>query len=433
MIPTYTCLIKNFMGEYAIFFHSVSQNCVCVSISQEGSNEVLNIHALAVAPIQNSQLLLLTPNHEFSLWLGDQVYVKLQVPLPKAPSKFCSSPRKLRRKAGHFDLNQQELPLEFRNANDNQVSVVCSSGAVYRMRVTVQVKDRLVNIILDALRIILLPNDYLSLWASVLEQLQKSNDEWNILSRCIFDFLGIETVNAVSSAPLKQRLPKEFERNSPDIVRNELTFKAMDHVHTQKYLPNIFSALHLVFEEIKLNTRMGLELLLLGDFLVILAKLLQLDNYLHEYAHHGFTNTAMVYPARLLINKRLLSSPIPNIFNWVKLVFSSSSMSHFPSIHDLLSRRSSAVFTSNPIPDPCQRTRFLVDTFTCWKQCEGSKATFLQVLGDKHVNMTWVHSLPVSIALIIRELMYHPDSTIPKGLSSDIYHFIGIEIMSYFG
>ncbi|CAG8436254.1 8034_t:CDS:2 [Ambispora gerdemannii] len=198
----------------------------------------------------------------------------------------------------------------------------------------------------------------------------------------------------------------------------------------QAYLPSILYALHLLYEDLKLNVILQKYMQYHLPLLMQLASLLGWESYLDYYTRHNITGKSLkltkdtINTEEIEYNKSILSPP--NIYQWILYRLRTKGViTQFPSVHDI------GLLFNIPCPeiirdfDCCTRT--LKVCGFCNELFAVGPASMILKMVQEGFKLKDVDALPFGIALPLREAIRKCRMRPPNDWPGDAYILIGRE------
>ncbi|KAF3987089.1 hypothetical protein FT663_04598 [Candidozyma haemuli var. vulneris] len=290
---------------------------------------------------------------------------------------------------------------------DNSVSLIAQSGESHIIRLILEPKNEFVGICLDIWR-------YLSgskinehvwvFWRSALV-LDKDLDEWRayviVILSLVFPFDGSEsdvTINGITELlPLAKKHHEYFD---------------FDY-SLQELLPYIVVALHLIYEETKLDTLAKKNLDRLG---LLLTQLTTWMGWSDQWTTFYMVDNSIIDRATKLLSTILLYSP-PNLFESLVSIFENK-RSRYPKFSQLVEEGDSVNMMMTP------RTHIVLEIFEILVSHEPAKA-IVKALATYGITSNDLETFPLGISMPIKECLLQCQSDPDLSWDIDILKLIG--------
>uniref|UniRef100_A0A8C4PIT9 Anaphase promoting complex subunit 1 n=1 Tax=Equus asinus TaxID=9793 RepID=A0A8C4PIT9_EQUAS len=352
------------------------------------------------------------------------------------------------------DCTFQQLGTYIHSIRDpvhNRVTLELSNGSMVRITIPEIATSELVQTCLQAIKFILpkeIAVQMLVKWYSVHSAPggPSYHSEWNLFVICLMNMMGYNTDRLAWTrnfdfegslspviAPKKARpsetgsdddweylLNSDYHQNVESHLLNRSLCLSPLEVSQMKdedfsqnlildsstllftHIPAIFFVLHLVYEELKLNTLMGEGIRSLVDLLVQLARDLKLEPYVDHYYRDyptlvrttGQVCTVDQGQTGFMHHPSFFTSEPPNIYQWVSSCLRGEGMPPYPYL-----------------PGICERSRLVVLSIALYILGDESSVSeeSSQYLSKITIGFTLrdLETLPFGIALPIRDAIYH--------------------------
>uniref|UniRef100_A0A8D1CG35 Anaphase-promoting complex subunit 1 n=1 Tax=Sus scrofa TaxID=9823 RepID=A0A8D1CG35_PIG len=380
------------------------------------------------------------------LWKPGAVVLLSPVPELRDSSKLHDS-------LYNEDCTFQQLGTYIHSIRDpvhNRVTLELSNGSMVRITIPEIATSELVQTCLQAIKFIL-PKEVavqmLVKWYSVHSAPggPSYHSEWNLFVTCLMNMMGYNTDRLAWTrnfdfegslspviAPKKARpsetgsdddweylLSSEYHRNvESHLLNKSLCLSPLEVSQTRDedfsqtlsldsstllftHIPAIFFVLHLVYEELKLNTLMGEGIRSLVELLVQLARDLKLEPYIDHYYRDyptlvrttGQVCTIDQGQTGFMHHPSFFTSEPPSIYQWVSSCLKGEGMPPYPYLPGICERSRLVVLV-------CIQSRIIGTLASLSEKCSPFLSTSGFTLRD-------LETLPFGIALPIRDAIYH--------------------------
>ncbi|CAG8508489.1 9869_t:CDS:2 [Ambispora leptoticha] len=198
----------------------------------------------------------------------------------------------------------------------------------------------------------------------------------------------------------------------------------------QAYLPSILYALHLLYEDLKLNVILQKYMQYHLPLLMQLASLLGWESYLDYYTRHNITGKSLklaedtINTEKIEYNKSILSPP--NIYQWILYRLRTKGVvTQFPSVHDISVLFNISITEINRDFDCCTRTLKVCGFYN--ELFAVGPASMVLKMAREGFKLKDVDALPFGIALPLREAIRKCRMRPPNDWPGDAYILIGRE------
>uniref|UniRef100_A0A4X1VU54 Anaphase-promoting complex subunit 1 n=1 Tax=Sus scrofa TaxID=9823 RepID=A0A4X1VU54_PIG len=439
----YTMLVLEGCGNLVLYTGVVRVGKVFIPGLPAPSLTVSNTMPRPSTPLDSVS----TPN-PLSKLLGPLDEVVLLSPVPELRDSS-----KLHDSLYNEDCTFQQLGTYIHSIRDpvhNRVTLELSNGSMVRITIPEIATSELVQTCLQAIKFIL-PKEVavqmLVKWYSVHSAPggPSYHSEWNLFVTCLMNMMGYNTDRLAWTrnfdfegslspviAPKKARpsetgsdddweylLSSEYHRNvESHLLNKSLCLSPLEVSQTRDedfsqnlsldsstllftHIPAIFFVLHLVYEELKLNTLMGEGIRSLVELLVQLARDLKLEPYIDHYYRDyptlvrttGQVCTIDQGQTGFMHHPSFFTSEPPSIYQWVSSCLKGEGMPPYPYLPGICERSRLVVLV-------CIQSRIIGTLASLSEKC----SPFLSPSG---FTLRDLETLPFGIALPIRDAIYH--------------------------
>uniref|UniRef100_A0A8D0PGE7 Anaphase-promoting complex subunit 1 n=1 Tax=Sus scrofa TaxID=9823 RepID=A0A8D0PGE7_PIG len=439
----YTMLVLEGCGNLVLYTGVVRVGKVFIPGLPAPSLTVSNTMPRPSTPLDSVS----TPN-PLSKLLGPLDEVVLLSPVPELRDSS-----KLHDSLYNEDCTFQQLGTYIHSIRDpvhNRVTLELSNGSMVRITIPEIATSELVQTCLQAIKFIL-PKEVavqmLVKWYSVHSAPggPSYHSEWNLFVTCLMNMMGYNTDRLAWTrnfdfegslspviAPKKARpsetgsdddweylLSSEYHRNvESHLLNKSLCLSPLEVSQTRDedfsqnlsldsstllftHIPAIFFVLHLVYEELKLNTLMGEGIRSLVELLVQLARDLKLEPYIDHYYRDyptlvrttGQVCTIDQGQTGFMHHPSFFTSEPPSIYQWVSSCLKGEGMPPYPYLPGICERSRLVVLV-------CIQSRIIGTLASLSEKCSPFLSTSGFTLRD-------LETLPFGIALPIRDAIYH--------------------------
>uniref|UniRef100_A0A8B9NI82 Anaphase promoting complex subunit 1 n=1 Tax=Accipiter nisus TaxID=211598 RepID=A0A8B9NI82_9AVES len=271
------------------------------------------------------------------------------------------------------------------------------------------------------------------------------HSEWNLFVTCLMNMMGYNTerlswtrndweyllssdyhrnfeshpvAKALRLDPLEVLAPKDDFSQSLSLDSSTLLFT---------HIPAVFFVLHLIYEELKLNSLMGEGIRSLVVVLVQLARDLKLEAYI-DYYYRDYPALVKTSRQTCIIDQvqtgfmhhpSFFSAEPPSIFQWLSSCLKGEGVQPYPYLPGVCERSKLVVLVRTSVKRIC----FILSAYIYWLlldsplfyRCSFSHSTSVSSLAEKLViwmtnvgfTLRDLESLPFGVALPIRDAIYY--------------------------